>query len=82
MQPTAEALLALQPEVIVEIQAEGMMSVTQSPYHQSAWQALSAIPAVRMGRVHLLAGTDLIVPGPRLAAGTEKLARILHPDAF
>ena len=82
VQPTAEALLALQPEVIVEIQAEGMMSVTQSPYHQSAWQALSAIPAVRMGRVHLLAGTDLIVPGPRLAAGTEKLARILHPDAF
>ena len=82
VQPTAEALLALQPEVIVEIQAEGIMSVTQSPYHQNAWQALSAIPAVRMGRVHLLAGTDLIVPGPRLAAGTEKLARILHPDAF
>ena len=82
VQPTAEALLALQPEVIVEIQAEGMMSVRQSPYHQNPWQALSAIPAVRTGRVHLLTGNDLIVPGPRLAAGTEKLARILHPGTF
>ena len=82
VQPTTEALLALQPEVIVEIQAEGMMSVRQSPRHQNVWQALSAIPAVRTGRVHLLAGNDLVVPGPRLAAGTGRLARILHPNAF
>jgi hypothetical protein len=32
--------------------------------------------------VYLLRGDEFVVPGPRVADATERLARTLHPDAF
>jgi len=37
---------------------------------------------VRSGRIHLLGGGYLVVPGPRVSVATEAIARALHPDAF
>jgi iron complex transport system substrate-binding protein len=47
-----------------------------------AWNALPAVPAVRNHRVYLLTGDDYVVPGPRVAGATRKMAAILHPEAF
>jgi hypothetical protein len=32
--------------------------------------------------VYLLQGAEFLVPGPRVAAATERIARTLHPEAF
>jgi cobalamin transport system substrate-binding protein len=42
---------------------------------------LSAIPAVRAGRVARLGNDDALRPGPRLAAALEVLLAALHPEA-
>jgi len=40
------------------------------------------VPAVRNRRVYMLHGEEFVVPGPRVAAATERFARLLHPEAF
>lgn len=82
VQPTSEGILGIAPEVIVEVRAEGMLSPDKVSEQRNVWQRLSSIPAVRRRRVYFLTGNDLIMPGPRLAQATERLARVLHPTAF
>jgi iron complex transport system substrate-binding protein len=45
------------------------------------WNALPSLPAVRTGRVYLLAGDEFVVPGPRVVEAAEAIARTLHPEA-
>ena len=45
----------------------------------SAWNRLSAVPAVRNHRVILLTGEEFVVPGPR-GCRHERLAAALHPE--
>ena len=82
VRPTAEGVLAASPDVIIEIRAEGLLSPTTTSNQPNVWDALSAIPAVQKDRVYFLTGSDLVVPGPRVAKATERLARTLHPAAF
>ena len=81
-QPTSEAILAATLDVIIEVRADGILTPEVIERERAVWQRLSTIPAVRTGRVHFLIGSELVVPGPRVARGTERLARVLHPDAF
>ena len=81
VQPSIETLLSRAPDVILEVRATGLIERSAGA-ELEAWSALPAIPAVRNGRVLLLTGEHLVVPGPRLGDGTEALARALHPDAF
>ena len=81
VQPSIETMLARAPELILEVRAAGAPSEKNSAPEPDAWSALSSVPAVRGHRVHLLTGDYLVVPGPRVAAATEALARALHPDA-
>jgi ABC-type Fe3+-hydroxamate transport system substrate-binding protein len=37
---------------------------------------------VQAGRVHVLVGDQFVVPGPRIAAAAEEIARTIHPQAF
>lgn len=77
---SAEGLLRLNPEVIIELAADfDTFSMTREQALQP-WQALSAIEAVRRGRVYLLTDPHLTVPGPRVALTLEALAACLHPD--
>jgi ABC-type Fe3+-hydroxamate transport system substrate-binding protein len=39
------------------------------------------VPAVKQGRVVILGGEGLVVPGPRVADAVERLAGALHPVA-
>ncbi len=74
---TTELVLARAPEVIVELRyARG--DAARRPDLQ-AWNALPSVPAVRNHRVFLLEGEEFVVPGPRVAAATERLAEALHP---
>tara|TARA_B100001013_G_scaffold142161_1_gene83959 strand:- start:119 stop:1021 length:903 start_codon:yes stop_codon:yes gene_type:complete len=82
VRPTAEGVLAASPDVIIEIRAEGLLSPNTTSNQPNVWDALSAIPAVQKDRVYFLTGSDLVVPGPRVAKATERLARTLHPAAF
>jgi iron complex transport system substrate-binding protein len=81
VQVSSEMILARAPEAIIEIR-----SLPTSPAAErkdvESWKPLSAVPAVRNRRVYLLAGKSLNVPGPLVADGVERIARVLHPDAF
>lgn len=82
VQPSHEILLVRAPEVVVELRATGLLAAIGEKEEKAAWLALPSIPAVRSGRIHMLNGDYLVVPGPRIAAAAEALARALHPDAF
>ena len=81
VQPSHETLLVRAPDVILEVSATALMPAG-GPQERNVWAALASIPAVRSGRIHVLSGDYLVVPGPRLGLATEALARVLHPDAF
>jgi ABC-type Fe3+-hydroxamate transport system substrate-binding protein len=72
---SAEALVALQPDVIVSDRETGLAGVLD----RAPWNALRA---VRTGRVYVLDNADLLErPGPRYNEGLEWLIARLHPHA-
>ncbi len=82
VQPSTEMLLARAPEVIVELHGRPAPPDGIIVSERAVWSRLASIPAVKNGRVHLLYGEYLSIPGPRLGATAEALARAIHPDAF
>ena len=80
LQISAEQILARRPDVILELRAEGTPGSDDDA--RSVWRAVSAVPAVQNGRVHTLRGSDLVVPGPRIARAAGRIARALHPEAW
>ncbi len=79
-----EALVAAGPEVIVLMPCGFDMERTrlELPLLEQlpGWQQL---PAVRQERVYLADGSQYFNrPGPRLADSLERLAAMLHPEAF
>ena len=79
---TIEAILTLAPDVIIDLHYGDQLASTDMKAERAVWNQLPAVPAVKTGRVYLLLGDEFVVPGPRIADATEKLARALHPDAF
>jgi cobalamin transport system substrate-binding protein len=82
VQASSELILTRAPEVIIELRSREHATAGATPGDTEAWQALSSVPAIRNKRVHVLAGKSLNVPGPLVADGVERLARVLHPDVF
>jgi iron complex transport system substrate-binding protein len=82
VQPSVETLLTRAPEAILEVRATGLMGPTDVGNARRVWGALASVPAVRQGRIAILNGEHMVVPGPRVVQGTEAFARALHPDAF
>jgi len=79
---TSEAILRAAPDVIVELTYDERMTTQTQVAEIAVWDRLSAVPAVRNRRVHLLLGNQFVQPGPRMGDATEAIARALHPDAF
>jgi len=77
VQATTEQLIARAPEVIVELRADD-----EAQPDVEAWNVVPSIPAVRNHRVVVLAGSEMVTAGPRVAKATERIARALHPEAF
>lgn len=77
VQATTELIIARRPEVILELRAEPL-NEEQLAREINAWKPLSSVPAVRSGRVHIIADLRTVVPGPRVAEGVDVIARVLH----
>jgi iron complex transport system substrate-binding protein len=73
-----EAALARNPEVIV-LASHGS---EQSPLMRAQWERFSQVPAVAAGRLHTIDGNLTHRYGPRIVDGLERLARLIHPEAF
>jgi iron complex transport system substrate-binding protein len=82
VQPSIETILARAPEVILEVRATGLLATADAAQAKRVWGTLASVPAVQSGRMAILTGEHLVVPGPRVVQGTEAFARALHPDAF
>jgi iron complex transport system substrate-binding protein len=80
-QATTELILARRPDVILELRGS-KATEEEIKAMQADWSALRSVPAVANGRVHIIADERVVVPGPRVAEGTELLARALHPGVF
>jgi iron complex transport system substrate-binding protein len=74
-----EAILSLDPDVIIEINHE---RTDKKDEVIEDWSGLKEAPAVRNGEVHVVSSTVLIHPSQRIAEGTRILAKILHPEIF
>jgi iron complex transport system substrate-binding protein len=74
-----EAVLKEDPEIIVFPigKSEGIPQGDQQLWRQ--WTSLSA---VKQGQLHQIPADLLNRPGPRIVEGLERLARIIHPEAF
>ncbi len=81
VQATTELILARAPEVILELRAEDFRDREGIGVKMEieSWAALASVPAVKNGRVILLTGKALVVPGPRVTDGVERMAKALHP---
>jgi iron complex transport system substrate-binding protein len=81
VQASTETILARRPDVILEVRADPL-EPPAAARERDAWLPLASVPAVHSRRITLLSGTDLVVPGPRLAQAAERFARALHPEAW
>lgn len=77
-QPSDEAVLELAPEVIVVLAGADYDAARLVERHP----AFATLPAVVNGRVYGMDPDLASRPGPRVADGLERLARLLHPEAF
>jgi iron complex transport system substrate-binding protein len=78
MMVSTETILAKRPDVILELHYSGSASRDAEVREREAWKLLPGVPAVRNGRVHLLYGGELVVPGPRVVLTARAFARALH----
>ncbi len=74
---STEMVLDRAPEIIVELRYSAD-DINDSDI--SAWNTLASVPAVKNRRVILLTGEEFVVPGPRVAEATRRLAQALHPE--
>jgi iron complex transport system substrate-binding protein len=77
VQATTELVLVRRPDIIIELRADPIDPATEARELRT-WAALSSVPAVRNGRVHIVADPRTVIPGPRVAEGVELLFRVLH----
>jgi iron complex transport system substrate-binding protein len=78
LQVSIELLLARAPDVILELHPPEGWTPDRVARERDVWRALPSLPAVRTGRIHVLADHRLIVPGPRVAEGVRLIAEALH----
>ena len=75
-QVSGEAILRADPDVyLLAGRPDQAAEVPDRP-------GFAALRAVRAGRLHAVPRAELLIPGPRVVAGVERLARLLHPAAF
>ena len=77
VQATTELIIARQPEVILELRVEPL-TPEQLQRELAVWKQLSSVPAVRNGRISIIADPRTVIPGPRVAQGVEIIARALR----
>ncbi len=79
---STETLLARRPEAIIELHYLERATPGEEAQERQAWNQLPGLPAVKSGRVHLLYGGELVVPGPRVARDRPRLRSGAAPRYF
>jgi len=74
---TKEAILTLDPDVIIEINHDQSQRESQI---LETWAELSLAKAVRDNQVYILPSTVLLHPSQRIVEGASVLTQILHPE--
>ena len=80
-QVSKESILVRQPDVILEVNPEGLSQETIDRL-RADWRGLGMLPAVKNNRIHYLTNDFLLVPGPRVGLTVEEFARAIHPELF
>jgi len=75
-----EGLAALDPDVVLDVIAGIEERGLRLDEVHASWQKLVELRAVREGRVRVLEGDVMVVPGPRLPEMVGAIARALHPQ--
>ncbi len=77
---TAEGILAMNPDVIVEVM--GVYTETNVPADRilKDWDMLAELDAYKNKRIHLMVNDYAGIPGPRLIKVIDDLARLFHPE--
>jgi iron complex transport system substrate-binding protein len=78
-QISVEALIALNPDVILMGDALYSGLTSQDVAARPGWDAIAA---VQSGQIYEFDDNLASRPGPRLVDGLEQIARLLHPDLF
>jgi iron complex transport system substrate-binding protein len=74
---STEMVLDRAPDVIIELRYS---AADINDADINAWNTLSTVPAVKNHRIIVLTGEEFVVPGPRVATATRKMATALHPE--
>ncbi len=77
-QPSLEEVLKRAPEVIIELLPSDSDGNARIDQRLADWQALESVPAVRDGRVYVLAGDHLLLVGPRLHLAAADIANAIR----
>ncbi len=76
-----ETVLDAAPAVVFQTRM-GLPPSEEQQATDRFWNRWPALPAVRDRRVALIDGSTATRPGPRIADAVDRLARLLHPEAF
>ena len=74
-----EALFERAPELIIELHPDPVDGETAEAL-RADWSGLEGIPAVASGRIAIVSGSDVLIPGPRLDRLVGKLARAVRGE--
>ena len=78
-QISKEVLISRQPRIIIEI---GGLPAGKIDLLRKDWQKLSILEAVAEGRIYFLTEDFLLIPGVRVGQTADRLARVIHPEAY
>lgn len=77
---TAEGILRINPAAIIDMVTDlEEQGLTREDVVRQ-WQSVAQAQAVRSGRVHVLTGDYIVIPGPRFVRIVEDMAHAIHPD--
>lgn len=76
-----ETVVVRMPEVVLEFHAGEDLAPEERAAFITDWAALTPLPAVQNGRIHLITESHALRPGPRIAEVVRLIARLLHPEA-
>jgi len=74
-----EEIVARKPDVILELRADPLTPDAVAAT-VADWQALPEVPAVRLGRVKVIAGDHVLIPGPRIPQFYREMRAALLPS--
>jgi len=77
---SAEGLLRLDPDIIIELAPEYADSPERKAELEAAWLGLEGMSAADCGQVRIFTDGWMLLPGPRCVAILERFADMLHPE--